>query len=185
MGFFSKAKNFLVEDTNDESLVVEDAIEYESSSGNDCDVVVNVDNTDFENIIQDVYEQNNIEDMSRSIYKVEEIIKTLPSTMPDSTKKVTVLNICKSFGLQVEELVEDASTRTTVLAEVATKVFNENTDAINCNNMKIEECKKIIEELEKENQEMTNEINVTKNEVEKESSKLLKLVEFICNEVND
>lgn len=186
MGLLSKAKNFLIEDSemNYENYFLDNS----SETVTDCDcstpIVMNIEDTDFSNIIQDVYEQNNISDFSKSIYKVKEIIETLPVTMSDATKKETVMRICRSFGLEVDELLEDASIRCTVLTEVASKVEEENNNAINTNNAEIENCKKIIEELEKKNKELNDEINITKSKIAEENSNLLKLSEFIGNEVS-
>ena len=51
---------------------------------------VNIAENVTENLIGDIYASNNLGDMSRSIFKVEEVSKSLPDTMPTDTKRMAV-----------------------------------------------------------------------------------------------
>ena len=101
------------------------------------------------NIVTDTYEQCGLSDLTKSIFKVEELSATLPKEMQDSVKRDTVTSIMTSFGLTVDTVVEDAETRTRELnaaLNTATAKWTEENDSLK---EEIESLKAQIAEREK------------------------------------
>lgn len=102
-----------------------------------------------ETLIQDIYQENNLSDSTKSIFKVEEFSNTLPKEMRTETKKATVLGIMNVSGLTVDEVVKDGVSRIETLDAVKEKIITDSeTKVANANN-EIEQLKAKIEELEK------------------------------------
>lgn len=95
--------------------------------------------------IKNIYEQNNVSDLSKSIFKVDEMKSVLPDNLPNDAKKSSVEGTMKLFGLDKEEVVNDANNRTLILKGVGENIANETI--------------KIIEESQEEIQNLENQIN--------------------------
>ena len=149
----------------------------------DYDVEVNTDNVTQENLITDIYSENDLSDLSKSIFKVEELINSLPKEMPDATKKATVLAILSSFGLTVDEVLADAVNRNVVIKSAFTSIEHENNEVIDSNNVSIEQKKLEIQDLEKDNADRTVVIKNTEDKVEAEIKRIEALVKFIGGNV--
>ena len=164
--------------------VKEEPIAYEEDyMGEEYDVEVNTDNVTQENLIADIYSENNLSDLSKSIFKVEELINSLPKEMPDATKRATVLSILASFGLTVEEVLADAEIRSSVIQSALDSIIEENEDVIDSNNTAIEQKKLEIQNLEKDNSDRTLVIKNTDDKVEAEIKRINGLVKFIGGNV--
>lgn len=106
---------------------------------------VNTDGISQDNLIADIYEANGLADSTSSIFKVEEIRKTLPSTMTTETMKGSVIGTLGVFGLTPKGLMEDAKERMDILLSAGTQINNENVAVINARKQEIENAKKQIE----------------------------------------
>lgn len=139
---------------------------------------VNTKNVGYENIVSDIYSENNLMDnIDTSIFKVEEIKATLPTTMTTEAMQNTVFGILGSFKLTPEGLIEDANKRIEILQAARIGLVNENTDVINNCKCEIEELKQAIMDLEKNIAERESHIeNVTKS-VDNE----VKRIDDLCN----
>ena len=60
---------------------------------------VSVEGVSQESLIRDIYDQNELSDQSQSIFKIEEVINTLPKEMPTGTKRNAVAGMLSVFGL--------------------------------------------------------------------------------------
>lgn len=170
MGFLKK---FLVEE-------VEPEVSYDESIDNYVeDIDVNTENVTQENLITDIYNQNELSDLSKSIFKIEELINSLPKEMPNETKKTTVLSMLSIFGLTLEEVVSDGNERCLVIESALSVITDENNDVINSNNASIEQKKLEIQELEKDNSNRTLVIKSTEDKIESEVKRIKDLVKFI------
>ena len=147
------------------------------------DVDVNTENVTQENLIADIYSENDLSDLSKSIFKVEELINSLPKEMPDATKKATVLSILASFGLTVDEVLADAKDRNAVIKSALGDIVNENESVIDNNNTAIEQKKLEIQDLEKDNSDRRLVIKNTEDKVEAEIKRIDGLVRFIGGNV--
>lgn len=171
MGFLKK---FLVEEIEPEELV------YEEQLDTYVDIVdVNTNNVTQENLITDIYNQNELSDLSKSIFKIEELINSLPKEMPNETKKTTVLSMLSIFGLTLEEVISDGNERCLVIESALSVITDENNDVINSNNASIEQKKLEIQELEKDNSTRTLVIKNTEDKIESEVKRIKDLVKFI------
>lgn len=170
-------KSFLFEEVKKETPVI-----YEDDYMVDEYIDVNTENVTQDNLITDIYNQNELSDLSKSIFKVEELINSLPKEMPNETKKATVLSILSSFGLTIEEIVEDGENRSSLIKSALSSITNENNDIIDSNNANIEQKKLEIQDLEKDNADRTIVIKETEDKVEAEIKRIDYLIEFIGGE---
>lgn len=179
MGFFKK---LLLEEVPEEQLT------YETNA---CEEIVkevemvnvNTENVTQENLIVDIYNQNNKADTSRSIFKIEELINSLPKEMPNETKKTTVMSMLSIFGLTIEEVQKDGMERYAMLTSALLDITDENNNVIHSNNELIEQKKLEIQELEKDNAERSLVIRDTEDKITTESNKIKSLIKFIGGEV--
>ena len=96
MGFLQKIGKALIEEVPTENEVM--SMDMEAITIEDV-IDVELESVDTNTLINDIYTQNDLFDMSRSIFKVEELITSLPKEMATSTKRASVLAILGSFNL--------------------------------------------------------------------------------------
>ena len=174
----SKLSKFFFEEVeNDRRVPLEsnDFIDEESSD-------VNIENISEDSIITDIYTSNDMSDFSKSIFKIDELLSSLPKEMPNDTKRNTVMSILNSFGLAVDEVVEDGCCRATLLTEAFERLKSENEAVIQNNEELIEQKKIEIQSLEKDNSDRSDTIRKVKDSVENEIKKITELVTFVKGE---
>ena len=93
----------------------EDYLESLEQTEEQIDVEVETENITEDNFISDIYNNNDLSDLSKSIFKVEEISMNLPDTMPKETKQASVIGILSSFQLTPESVKTDADERIVIL----------------------------------------------------------------------
>lgn len=157
----------LVEKVEDDFDVNIDYSSFETLNQQELlgNVSANLNEVKVETLIDDIYQENNLSDNTKSIFKIKELCDTLPKEMRDETKKTTVLGILQVSGLQVNEVVNDGFERVEVLNAVNDKVVSDSNIAIQNASEEIDSYKMKIEELQK---------TIALKEAEKEqSSKLI------------
>ena len=169
MGFL---KNFLVEEVPVE-------VSYDNYDTYAEDIDVNTENVTQENLISDIYNQNDLSDLSKSIFKIEELINSLPKEMPNETKKTTVLSMLSIFGLTVDEVVNDGNDRLSIIQVALDSIIDDNNTVIENNNASIEEKKLEIQDLEKDNSDRCLVIKNTEDKIESETKRIENLIKFI------
>lgn len=160
--------------------------EYDNLSDvsyDESDVDANVEGVTTENLVADIYAANSLEDLSKSIFKVDEVINSLPKEMATETKKATVLAILTSFGLTTDEVVQDGITRINFLKSAMNEILTKNNSEIEASNVSIEDYKKKIEELSKYIANLTVINKNCEDTVEQEVSKIENLIKFIGGKV--
>lgn len=168
-----KLKNFFFEEVKDE-------VSYDELYDTYLEEVdVNTENVTQENLIADIYSQNGLSDFSKSIFKIEELINSLPKEMPNETKKATVLSMLSIFGLTVEEVIADGSNRFSMVNSALSSIEDENNDVIQANLASIEQKKLEIQELEKDNSDRYLLIKETADKIETEAKRIEGLVKFV------
>lgn len=65
----------------------------------DSTVPVELDEVHTDTLIDDIYAQNELSDRSKSIFKIEELINSLPKEMVTETKRGSVLATLGVFGI--------------------------------------------------------------------------------------
>lgn len=176
-----KFLNFLVEERPDPEVGNNSSLESADYYPPD-EVAANIDEVNVDTLIEDVYIQNGLEDRSRSIFKVEELINSLPKEMMTDIKKASVLSILGNFGLTATEVVEDGEKRVKILTSVNTQVKADCEQTIAEKEALIEEHKKAIAELEAEIASLQNQARTSDESLEKEVARINKLVKFIGGE---
>lgn len=175
MGKFS-LKNLLFEEENTYE-------ELSSLSLNDYDYAEEIQGVDIKvtnvSTIEKIYDVGNMSDLSKSVYKIEEIKSVLPNTLPTAAKKESVLGMMQVSGITVEEVIEDANNRSEVLNSVLLNFTNQTVELI-------EESSNEIKELEDRINELKEGINSRKLEQEQqekiikdEFEKINTVIEFI------
>lgn len=172
MGFF---KGLFVEEIPNE----EENYEMESSYAEEENVEVELDNVNTDTLITDIYAQNELFNKAKSIFKVEELINSLPKEMVTETKKASVLATLGVFGLTVTDVTLDGEGRIDVLSGVLNKILAEGNDTVVSKETEIEEHKKEIARLEKEISEQKNEMKVSEDTINAEISRITNLVKFV------
>ena len=148
----------------------------------DLDVDANVDGVSTDNLVADIYAANSLSDLSKSIFKVDEVINSLPKEMTTEAKKATVLNILTSFGLTVDEVVQDGYTRINFLNSAKDEILTKNNSEIDASNVSIENHKKEIEQLSKYIADLQIVNKNCEDTVEQEVEKIESLVKFVGGE---
>ena len=169
-------KNLFLEEVQEAPILTDEELYLED------EVEVNTELVSQDNLIEDIYNQNALSDLSKSIFKVEQTINSLPKEMPNDTKKATVLTILSNFGLTVDEVVEDGYSRQTIIRSALNTIVEENESAILTNKTIIEQKKMEIQELEKDNANRETVIKNTEDKVELELKRISDLVTFIGGE---
>ena len=172
MGFL---KGLFVEEIPNE----EEMYEVESSYVEEENVEVELDSVNTETLITDIYAQNELIDKTKSIFKVEELINSLPKEMVTETKKASVLATLGVFGLTVTDVTLDGENRIDVLSGVLTKILGEGNDTVTSKEAEIEEHKKEIARLEKEISDQKTEMKVSEDTINAEISRITSLVKFV------
>ena len=67
--------------------VPNETVSYDDYPMCEEDINVNTESITHENLISDIYNQSGLSDLSKSIFKIEELINSLPKEMPNETKK--------------------------------------------------------------------------------------------------
>ena len=168
-----KLKDFLFEKVEDEMSYEELYETYVE------DVEVNTENVTQENLVADIYSQNELSDLSKSIFKVEELINSLPKEMPNETKKATVLSMLSIFGLTLDEVIADGQNRCSIINFALSSIEGENVDVINSNIASIEQKKLEIQDLERDNADRYSLIKETSDKIETEAKRIEELVKFV------
>ena len=172
MGFL---KGLFVEEIPNE----EEMYETESSYVEEENVEVELDSVNTETLITDIYAQNELFDKTKSIFKVEELINSLPKEMVTETKKASVLATLGVFGLTVTDVTLDGENRIDVLSGVLTKILGEGNDTVTSKEVEIEEHKKEIARLENEISDQKTEMKVSEDTINAEISRITSLVKFV------
>lgn len=172
-------RDFFLEDTR---KTEEDALfEMEDGMTNLPEVVIESVNTDT--LIDDIYAQNDLLDKTKSIFKVEELIDSLPKEMVTATKKASVIAILGSFGLTTVSVVDDGTKRINTLLTVGQSIANTCAETVASKENEIEELKKKIASLQAD---IAMEEEVAKKSTEainKEAKRIDELIEFVGGEV--
>lgn len=170
MGF----KDFFVEKISDEEEYnyVDDCSfeEYENAELNEV-------RTDT--LIEDIYNQNDLSDKSKSIFKIEDLINSLPKEMVTNTKRNSVLATLEVFGLTVEDVSSDGERRVEMLSSILSKIVNDGNNTILSKETEIENYKKEIERLEKEISDTQTEIKTSEENINSEVKRIDSLICFV------
>lgn len=171
MGF----KDFFVERVPEEESYVAE-IDYDVE---DTAVPVELDEVHTDTLIDDIYSQNELSDKSKSIFKIEELINSLPKEMVTDTKRASVLATLGVFGLTATDVTIDGEQRVDVLNSVLSKILNDGENIVIDKQAEIENHKKEIARLEKEIADQQSEMKTSENNINAEVDRINGLIKFI------
>ena len=171
----------LVERNADNELneVTTPAVHYQEPAKID----VNADIDSAINVVEEIYEQNNLADKSNSIYTVQALIDTLPEEMTTAKKQTTVSGILMVSGKSVEHLLNDAQNRVNTLDVARDEIVHEKTAEIEEANRDIEALKEAIEVATIKIKAANEIISATNKSVDDEINIIDGLVKF-CEGMN-
>lgn len=168
MGILDKAKGLFIEKEEDNNLInykISPADRKAYSLSTDTDTsTVEVADIDTSKLISinDVYNENNLSDKDKSIYRVNEIKAVLPD-MPNDAKKASITGMLTVSNIGISEIEDDSKIRTGVLIETLDK-FTSETDKI------VVTAQDLIEQKEAEIEELKTTISDRKKLQEKQAS---------------
>lgn len=145
----------------------------------DSTVPVELDEVHTDTLIDDIYAQNELSDRSKSIFKIEELINSLPKEMVTETKRGSVLATLGVFGLTVTDVTLDGEQRVDVLNSVLAKILDDGNANVADKETEIENHKKEIARLEKEISEQQSEMKISENNINTEVGRISGLIKFI------
>lgn len=145
----------------------------------DTEVLVELDEVHTDTLIEDIYAQNELSDKSKSIFKIEELINSLPKEMVTETKRGSVLATLGVFGLTVTDVTLDGEQRVDVLNSILSKILNDGENIVIDKQAEIENHKKEIARLEKEIADQQSEMKTSENNINAEVDRISGLIKFI------
>lgn len=145
----------------------------------DSTVPVELDEVHTDTLIDDIYAQNELSDRSKSIFKVEELINSLPKEMVTEIKRGSVLATLGVFGLTVTDVTLDGEQRVDVLNSVLTKILDGGNANVTDKETEIENHKKEIARLEKEIADQQAEMKISENNINAEVNRINNLIKFV------
>lgn len=135
-----------------------------------------------DNVVLEIYSANDLSDLDKSIFKVEDLMKTLPAEMPTAAKRSTVESIMNTVGLDVASTIEDGTTRINILNASLNKTIEAVNADIEGAQDKIEQLKieianneKLIADSKATIKDFTQDVNV-------EVERIQNLINFIGGE---
>ena len=173
MGFFEKLGLVEAVPTNNYDEAVEEYSYMEET------VEAELDNVNTDTLIDDIYVQNNLSDKSRSIFKVEELISSLPKEMATETKRNSVLAILGSFNLTATDVVADGEERVKILTSIKEQIDSDSKITVADKEAQIEELKKNIEALTIEIANEQEKARISNETITSELVNVESLIKFV------
>ena len=179
MGLLKAIKGAFIEEVPNENY--EASVDMEDVE-EEVAVDVELEGVNTDTLINDIYIQNDLSDMSRSIFKVEELIASLPKEMATDTKRASVLAILDSFNLTATEVVVDGENRKATLCSAKEKIDADCNSAIVDKESQIEDYKRYIEALTVEIANEREKMKYSDEIISAEIEKVKALIGFIGGE---
>lgn len=116
------------------------------------------------------YEANNMNPTDQvTIYKIQDMLASLPAEMPSKTKKITIKSLMATLGYNPADIENDAGQRIELLKTVGNDKMNTLFAEMKANDGQIESMKEEIERLTNRNTEASAAVekmsDVVKNEI--------------------
>jgi len=144
----------------------------------ELDVEVNMNVTKTVSV-EEIYKDNELGDLSNSIFKVEEIKVVLPENLPTVSKKSAVIGMMGVSHLKLEDVLADAEKRTSILTAALKKFSDETCNNVIENEEKIVDLESQINELKEKNIERKKYQEDQEIVIEIENKKIQSIVDFI------
>lgn len=133
--------------------------------------------------IQAVYAANDMDPADAvTVYKIQDVLASLPAEMPSKTKKTTIKSLMTTLGYDAVAIETDASSRIELLKSAGNEKMNALFAEMKENDQKIESMKEEIEALTTRNTEAGNAIEQMATDVQNEVHKIESVLEFVRDE---
>lgn len=133
--------------------------------------------------VQAVYEANNMNPADDiTVYKIKDMLDSLPSEMSNKNKKATLKNLMNTLGYNVASIMGDAAARIDTLNAATNQKTTALNDEISENSHQIEEMKLEIERLTARNADAAQAINNIIETVTAERHNIEGVLDFIRDE---
>lgn len=126
-----------------------------------------------------IYKENGIDDLSNSIFKVEEIKGALPTNLPNEIKKASVIGMMGVSKLAIETVLEDAEKRSQILSGALQKFTDETVNIIEQGQGEIAELEEKINSINEKITARKKNQDDQEKVVTDEISKITSIVNFI------
>lgn len=131
--------------------------------------------------VEEVYAKANLQDMSKSIFKVDEFSKVLPGNLPTDVKRQSVIGILTASGLDVDTLTADADQRLAALNGVAATTAQNTVDLITEKETKIAQLLEEVDLMKQEINDRKKSQEVQNKLVDDEKAKINEIVNFVSS----
>lgn len=130
-----------------------------------------------------VYESNGMSPADKvTVYKIQDMLASLPSEMSNKNKKTTLKNLMGTLGYDSVDIQQDAQQRIELLNAAANQKTAALNDEITANSQKIEDYKLEIERLTARNSDAVQAINSIIETVTTERHGIEGVLEFLKDE---
>lgn len=118
-------------------------------------------------------------DKRETIFIVNEFLNALPDSLPTDVKRKSIMDIIMASGIDIKNLIDDASKRLDELNTVLENQLNKTEEIIANNNKIISELENQITEIRKKDAERKKRQEDQKNAIEYENQRIVNSVQFI------
>ncbi len=130
--------------------------------------------------IEAVYEANDMNPAdSVTVYKIQDMLSSLPAEIPTKTKKTTIKSLMATLGYDSVSIQVDAERRMEFLKAVGNEKMNDLFAEMNENEQKIESMKEQIQALTVRNSEAGAAVERISNTVQNEIHLIESVLEFV------
>ena len=135
--------------------------------------------TSSADIIEAIYNATDMEDKSNSIYRVKDLMNTIPAETPEKTAKVIVLNLLDTLGLSVDGVKTDSDSRLNALNGAMNATLEDNKAKQDELIAHIASLKEQIESDKQAIQSLVGDADSLKQAVEAEKNEIMAVLNFI------
>lgn len=128
---------------------------------------------------KDIYEKFKLSFTGSSIFKIEELDKNLPDTLPEDTRRQSIVGILQVTGLMLDNLILDAEDRIFALDSVQKEVSKTTEGTIKENDDQIIELTAKIDELKEQNISRRKLREDQEKIINEELDRISKILDFV------
>ena len=131
-----------------------------------------------------VYNSNDMNpDDQVTVYKIQDMLASLPAEMPSKTKKTTIKSLMATLGYNPVDIENDAAQRIELLKTVGNDKMNALFAEMKANDGQIESMKEDIERLTNRNTEASTAIEKMSDVVKNEIKAIEDVLEYVKEDV--
>lgn len=134
--------------------------------------------------VNEVYAANQLEpNESITIYKIQDMLNSLPAEMPSKTKKTTIKSLMATLGYDAAAIQDDAAKRIELLKAAGNEKMNALFGEMKDNDRQIESMKEEIERLTNRNTEASAAVEKMSDTVQNEIKEINAVLEYVKEDV--